>query len=415
MRILDVLPYGELSVPLDVTGRRVALDARAAGRGYFSVALSNGELVLRAGRYVGLIPFSPEFAVRVTPTYGFDNFSRMLLRSGQLPTSVIDLPEGTLPLFAPRELAYELHFPTLLTAVEAVVADGLTKSYQMVANPPPWRGRLLVADTFRRFAARGVRHRASFENHALTFDVPANRLLAAALVAVASWLKSRSGRDAAAALVRTRQLLSAFVGIDHEEGAQPEAVSTVQELVSALPSGVPAYPRAMWAAYAVLQSLIPELGSKGGLPLDSLVIDAAKVFESYLLDTLRVHANGTGVEVVDGNRLENALPFFRPGGADGHVKPDFALRRGGRTVLLDAKHKDAPTEADRYELLAGLESASATVGAFVCPKRAGDEAVELMGTTASGRRMYTLRIDLTAVDIFAEEMRFARVAYELLG
>ena len=126
-------------------------------------------------------------------------------------------------------------------------------------------------------------------------------------------------------------------------------------------------------------------------------------------------AAGTGAEVRDGNRFENALPFFRAGGADVHVKPDFILRRAGRTVLLDAKHKDAPTEADRYELLAGLESAPATVGAFVCPKRRGDETVELMGTTVSGRRIYTLRFDVAAVDILAEEKQFAQAAFGLLG
>ena len=85
--VVECEEFGEIQVPASrlIRGGELRLDERIVGRGYLNVALSQGQVVFRADRFVGLIPVTDDLAIRVRPRATISNLSYVLARSGVAP------------------------------------------------------------------------------------------------------------------------------------------------------------------------------------------------------------------------------------------------------------------------------------------------------------------------------------------
>lgn len=414
--VYEVKEHEEVGIPLErlIVGGEFALDERIEKRGYLTAAIAQGRLHLRTTRFVGLIPINEQVSVKVIPKATIRNLSKMIVKSGTLPTVLEGFSRGYRPDFELSDKAIEIYHESLLATAKSIAARGLMKSYVQVENPPKWRGRMLISDTVNSFVAKGMRYDGVFDFRTLSFDIPENKAIKAAINDVVDWLKRRPAGEAEAKLVLAKEILTAFTGVSDVGTRRDNLLASIPHMAKSLPSYMQFYNEPLWTAYAILQSSIPDVREHGYIPMDSMIVDVSEVFESYTRKAVQERAESQEIRVTDGNLPINQRRFFSDGDERYRVKPDIIVERGDDVVaVLDVKYKPTVNEKDRYELLAFMEATGAKFSAFVCPKTSDAEPSRFLGRTAGGRNMGIIRYDLGVDDLAAEEDRFFRNASKL--
>lgn len=402
--IIECREFEELSVRVSalLQDGELKLDERITTKGYLAATMSGGQIILRATRFVGTIPLTPDLAVRVVPRATISNLSYMLVRSGVIPSAISGFARGYMPRFVVTDNAERIYARSLIDGVKLIARRGYMKEYLPPKYQAPWRGRLLASDTVRKHASKGIRYKHEFEQNVLTPSTIENIALKMALKQVIDWLAVNDRRNSM--LPEARGLYRDMWHIVDWDGAKSDLVRQLSRKIHTLSPRLPHYRDPLWSAYLILQSVLPELSFDGFVRLDSLIIDVSKVFEAFLRRELAVRLTQHGYRVQDGNNAPR--PFFRDGGVYS-VHPDMIIRRGDEVVaVLDAKYKPEPKESDRYEVLSFMDAMPVNLGGFVCPAD-GVDTSRFLGTTASGKEMVLLRYDLGADDPDAEADRFA--------
>ena len=289
------------------------------------------------------------------------------------------------------------------SGVQAIAKRGITKNYMPAPKIASWRGRLLASDTVKKYASKGVRYRHEFDYKTLSASTVENIALKAAVRQVRDWYGRFDKRNSM--FGDTGLVLRQLMAVADWDGRRADLIGALGKKLRAHPSNSSRYQESLWAAFAVLQSALPDVSSDGMVRLDSLIVDVAVVFEAFVRRELEEKLMASGYVVEDGNK---ALTSFFTDSGRYSVHPDIMVRKDGRMLgLLDAKYKPDPKEQDRYQLLAFMDALDVRIGAFICPSD-GVERSRLLGTTVSGRQMFCLRYDLRAIDSDCESERLAR-------
>lgn len=410
--IIECREFEELSVRVSalLQDGELRLDERITTKGYLTATMRGGQIALRATRFVGTIPLTPDLAVRVVPRATIANLSYMLVRSGVIPSAISGFARGYMPRFVATDNAERIYARSLIDGVKLIARRGYMKEYLPPKHQAPWRGRLLASDTVRKYAAKGIRYRHVFEQNVLTPSTVENIALKMALKQVIDWLAENDRRNAM--LPEARGVYRDMWHISDWDGAKSDLLRQLSRKIHTLSPRLPHYRDPLWSAYLILQSVLPELSFDGFVRLDSLIIDVSKVFEAFLRRELAVRLAEHGYRVVDGNHAPR--PFFQDGGVYS-VHPDMIIRRGDEVVaVLDAKYKPEPKESDRYEVLSFMDAMPVSLGGFVCPAD-GVDTSRFLGTTASGKDMVLLRYDLAADNPDVEADRFAANVLRMLN
>ena len=367
-------------------------------------------MVLRATKFVGTIPLTRRISVRVIPRATVANLSHMLVRSGVIPSAVAGFARGYLPRFESANDVERMYGQSLVKGVDDVVRRGLMKGYIRAGNPPPWRGRLLVSDTVRRYASKGIRYRHEFDHQLLSLSTVENMSLKMALRQVEAWYREHASGKAM--FNEVSLALRRLADVETWKGDVAHLVMKLGEGIHGLPSAYDYYREPLWTAYVVLQSVIPEMDQSGFVSLDSLIIDMSMVFESFVRRELAKRLRGQGYMVVDGNRNPGWLFEDR---RKYRVQPDICIRdKKGIQGLLDVKYKKQPKEGDRYQVIAFMEAMDVKVGGFVVPSAGEGTTVTYLGTTKGGKRLYCFYYNLAAQDIDGEVDRLGSDVLEVM-
>lgn len=402
--VVDCEEFGVIGIGIDrlLVDGEIALDSRIMERGYLNFSLVKGQVVFRADRHVGLIPLNDGLAIRVKPRATIANIAHMIVKSGVAPVAIPDFSRGYLPKFEGGENVEKIYCEPLVNGAERVIAGGLMKSYVEVADPPPWRGRLLVSETIKRHRAKNVRYKSEFDFRTLSYGGPENIALKHALRMGRAWLLANDRKNKL--IPRMDRALLGLQSVPDFEGRLGPLLQDVARSASSLPSHYAYYRDPLWTAYLLLQSRVPDMTADGFVTLDSLIVDLSKVFEAYIRQVLIDRAPARGWRIVNGEDV--VYPFFSDGD-EFRVKPDMLFFSDGKPIgILDAKYKLDPKEGDRYEVLSFMEALGVAHGGFVCPQRP-DAASRYMGLTTGGKTLSNLRFDLAATDLDAEADRLA--------
>ena len=402
VEIIECEEFAEVPVRIEalIGSGELKFDERTIGRGYFNVTLRGGQVVFRADRYVGLIPVTETFAIRVKPRASIASLSFMLAKSGVAPVAIPSFSRGYLPRFQVSDDLEKTYCESLLQGIERVIQRGVMKGYVAVAKPPSWRGRLLIGRTVQKHISRGVRYRHEFAYNVLSKGIVENVALRESLML----LKRRVRKNGVAGIDRTRidGLLGQLGGVPDWHEGRAALVSALGRRIAVLAPQVGYYRDPLWVAFLLLQSSLPDMDGDGAVALDSLVVDASKVFEAYVRRVLFDRAPAHGWNVRDGN-LKPSNFFVEHG--DYTVRPDIVIAQGNTPIaVLDAKYKLKPKDGDRYELLAFMDALGVQHGGFVCPQHEESRST-FLGTTIGSKRMSSLRFDLAASDPVAEADR----------
>jgi len=188
-------------------------------------------------------------------------------------------------------------------------------------------------------------------------------------------------------------------------------------LVRGLPRSHSFYEPALWLAYLILTRSGVAMEKVGKARFESLLIDAAAVFENYVM-TLCQEAAGRGTPFIGWNAVNgNKVPLsLFTTGREAQVEPDIYFTLSGEPVAVaDVKYKPEPSRNDRYELISFCEAAQVRHAAFICPQVAGSPPLEVYGVTARGLSISLVRLDLGAQDVIEEETLFVKRLATALG
>lgn len=417
MDVYEVKEHEEIGIPLErlMVGGVFALDERIEKKGYLTVAIAQGQLRLKSTRFVGLIPLNKNAAVKVLPKANIQNLGKLIVKSGSLPTVLEGFSRGYRPNFELSKKATEIYHESLLSSANKIVSRGLMKDYVRVANPPKWRGRLLVSDTVKKFVAKGVRYDGVFDFRTLSYDIPENRAIKAAINDVVEWLRKRPVKEAREKLGIANAIFSAFTSVSDTGDRRDSLLASIPKMAKSLPTHMQYYSEPLWTAYAILQASIPDVEEHGYIAMDSMIVDVSEVFESYTRIAIQERAGSQNLRVTDGNLRVNQRRFFSDGDEPYKVKPDIIIERGDSVAaVLEVKYKPSVNEHDRYQLLAFMEATGATHSAFVCPRSSDAEPSRFLGRTAGGRKMGIIRFDLGVDNLLAEEDRLFKNTMRLV-
>jgi len=410
--ILECEEFSEVRVRVSALMRdgELTVDPRISSKGYLTATFKEGQLVLRTTKFVGLIPLTSDVSVRVKPRATISNLAYMLTRSQKAPTAISGFSRGYSSRFVRADNVERLFGPTLISSSAAIARRGLVKRYERPDITAPWRGRFLASDTVRKHASKGVHFRHEFEQSVLTPATLDNFAIQEALKRVVGWYQINDRKSPL--LTDARKALSLFRNVGEYTAGSAELSRHLKKMLSNKFNIRQDYADALWAAYAILEQSIPDVGQNGEFKLDSLIVDVSEIFEAYLRRELASQLGSKGYKVQDGWKRPH--PFFADGGAYS-VHPDMIIRKDDRVVaILDAKYKPDVSEQDRYEVLSFMDVMKIDVGGFVCPSQ-GVDGSRLMGVTASGKRLHNFRFDLAADDPAQEARKFAENVERMIG
>ena len=412
-RIIEIREYDPLLLNLRdiLSDGEIVIDEETESKGYLDISIRGRQVQIRSTKFVGLIPFNDRLSVRVLPRANIANLTRIIVKSGNIPAILPNFHRGYRPQFEVTSRPEETYHKSFMNAVSKVVQRGFLREYVSVKNPIAWRGRLMVAQTINRYRSRGIRYSAAFDHTTLSPKIVENIIIKEGVRRIVRWLERQPRKFPE--LREARILESAFHSVPAWNGSIGQLIGNVMHRANTMPIYYGYYREALWTAYALLQSGIPDINSDGFLSLDSMIVNMSEAFEGYVRELIADGLSNADILIVDGNARPSGL-FVDAGGFQ--IKPDIVVERSGATLgVLDAKYKIAPKESDRYEVLSYLDAMNASRGAFICPSTTPNDQSQYLGRTTSGKELAVIRIDLAATDLQTEERKFVRNAQRFIS
>jgi 5-methylcytosine-specific restriction enzyme subunit McrC len=293
-----------------------------------------GEYELRTTSHAGFIVLPGHRVLEIRPKLPIQVLLALMARAGDLGVFRPDLHAcSTLP-----ELL-ELLAAQFIALAEGLATRGIRKAF-LVENDDlsAPRGKIHLAETLRRSPVLRLHHHCVFP--VFSPDGIENRILKLACQRILPF-PFKQHRDLPQRCRRLLGLLSEVQDDAHaEEGFRTLACHRLNEH----------YRPALSLARLILTHLSAS-GSRGGEPFVAFLVDMNQLFERYvshvLRDGLRRHA-GIDVALQEGSHLDMA--------AQVEIRPDIVVRKNGTPVLVvDAKYKRVPGNADLYQVIAYCE------------------------------------------------------------
>lgn len=407
--VYPCVEYDPVQVPIE---RLLGPDGKlnifpeVSGKGFFDIDYKDGKLVLKSTRYIGLIPISEDVAIHVTPRAPITNLMRMIERAGMRLLGLDGFMRGYEEQPGMVDSPEDVYVHAFTTALRPVIQRGVLKRYVERRTDREFRGRLLLGQTVSRFRSRGITHRTLFDVHDLTADNPENRIIKYTAERLQRHFLVQDTTETRKVARELMTLLQPFAPVDASQ-VDPEWVGrSAPALIRGLPRSHQFYEPILWLAYLIATRSGIVMERVGRARFETLVLDAASVFEKYVRRLIEDAAatRFSGCAVYDGN--VDDVPLFT-NNQSATTKPDYYFRKAGRAVgLADAKYKPSLSPADKYELLAFCEALGVTSGAFIMPKFGEQDLLTHLGTTATGRKIEIIGIDLSAPDMESEEEAF---------
>ncbi len=264
-------------------------------------------------------------------------------------------------------------------------------------------GRLDLTRTIRLWA-RGLRHLAAFDKNVVSFDLPINRTVLAALREV-----ERIGRlvplpASVVAQVRTMAMLfDDCRSVEVLFGTRLDAARRADALAASAPDGVMADMLAL-AAIILSHESFEHDSTRAGVAPRSWFLNLETLFERAVRATMRTALGSRGV-VFSGRSVP--LPIFPRKTDVFRANPDLVVRRGDATevVIGDVKYKQwgaFPGASDVYQLLVHAAAFGAAKAFLVFPHDEFD--ARSLGDAVTGASVKTYGVDVRVLDTQVERL-----------
>lgn len=414
--IYSCAEFQEVNVPIAelVEDDRLNVYPAVLGRGFFDIDLRQGRLVVTAKSFIGLIPLNDRVALHVAPRFPIKNLFYVIARSDLSGRFLPGLGRGYELTPAPDFGAVRVFTERILEILGTASREGLLRKYLPRETSSHMSGELMISETVSRYRSAGIKHKYVWRSYDLSESTEENRLVKSALQKVASYYSNNQDADSESLRRAIEALMPIFSRVELGSAGLNQRRISIGRMIADLPSGKKWYAGLLWLSYLINGNKGVKIESLGAASFDTMVIDMAVVFESFVRNVVstKIHQIGDDLVLRDGNRFP--LPLFMDRN-EHTVHPDlYLLRRGKPIVVIDAKYKPAFKASDRYEVLAFCDALRVRLAILLAPQIPGTCRKKYLGITPSGIRLVELRINLGAEDLVEEENTFLSELKNLL-
>lgn len=404
-RLITVASRSSVELPLSavLTDGAIEVYPQVESKGLLFLQFHGGRVIITAGKYIGLIPLTPNISVEVKPKLPVSNLAHILdYARASLGSVALDRlyelggDQGSTIL--------EFLLSNLLSALREVQARGYLKRYVRRREVGLPRGRVVVGQTIKSLWSRGERHRVATEAFDQTVDVSPNRAIKQALEC--AMVALRRARPDSPVLRRANRFFVEF----------PRSVTAFRSLdlgecgdvlrSRSLPASRDYYYRPLEIATLILSHASVSLERTGSnVELETFILDFEDVFERYLRRALQLRAPDPFV-VRDGNS-DGARPLYddRP---EPPAHPDMVVEHAQRLPLIvDAKYKDKPERSDVNQVVTYATCYRTNTVVLVYPAKGPAQTGMKLRGTINGVRVFGYGFDLAAENLLEEEDKFA--------
>lgn len=413
-------------LPVDMIRSDGTLDLYGDVGKLFRPVFDGGVPSIQCGGWVGYIPLNDRYALEVSPRVPVGNLERLIgMAAGYSPRILENYTRHFSHSEELPDSLFDVLADQLIGSFERVWENGLLKSYerkQRIGSSP--FGRIDPFQTAWRSAKAGLPTAISSAFHRTT-DFAPNRILRFAFEKLLARYHGNKSQTQRRRILRIRQAAARL-----EDLGKPSRLDLASEAVARTIRHLPIQHEGYADALMLAQLIISDSGfsirgNDGMAILPSIIIDMAKVFESYVRRVLADHfKDDAEVAVWDGN---SAVPAgartvlfdpIEPGVKNVPVTPDIVIEvKGIVRLVIDAKYKPAPKQPDRDDVnqvvLYGARYGAERVMLLHAGRAENDANVSLLGQVGP-YQVYNARADLNAANIENEERQLAEAIAALL-
>jgi 5-methylcytosine-specific restriction enzyme subunit McrC len=386
-----------------------------ASKGYFDIDYRGGQLVFKAGKFVGLIPINDRVVIDVKPKVSVADLLH-----------IVDVAEEEVSFLGFFIRPYKeqkgvedsllgLMVRTLLKQLHQVENEGVYKTYVRVQESGTFKPRINFSRTMQREWCRGNFSRTSNEVFHFTRDHALNRLIKFTIWYCGHYLELRSGASEIREELNFFYNLFENVPLDLSRSFLADARSTVES--SQIPLLRNYYLGIAKTCLLIIGDRSVSLETAGSdVTLLSFILNLEDVFEKYVRNVLRqwVKTEQSEVKVRDGNKGKRNYLFHDSRVFD--IYPDIYLTMGAkRPLVADVKYKPKIDEHDRYQVISHSVSMGAKKAVIIVPAfQGGNSGLIRRGQIcdANGIEVFEYHMKLDG-DLASEEAKMGKAIIEL--
>lgn len=341
---------------------------RSDHKNYFTIEVDaeSHRFAIQTNSYVGIVPLSSDYGIRILPKSGLKNLTYMLHRSGLLNRSLETPFDENVPYEVPEddlESFFEGLVRSFLKAVDRIKTFGLMReSVTREQDSYMVRGKI----DYHRWA-RAFPHTGGIPIPQRVFNAEIDNLYNRVLKYCLEYLASFATMSALVGINRDEVLgrLDYFghVPSSHISGDDLSSIEHDLESGRILASRYYYIP-ALNLALLILRGSGLALGDIEKVSYSPILINTNDMFEKYIRVICQEATREFDAHADDGK--QHPISFYQESSEPIRVKPDILIRRGGSTLMtIDVKYKFKPTEQDHYQIWAYLHAHQVKRGGFV--------------------------------------------------
>ena len=380
-------------------------------KGYFDIDFRRDELVLVAGKYIGLIPINDKVAINVQPKVGITSLVNIISKSREYIDSLHFFERYYQETSASSPTIFEFFANCLNIELRKLEREGVYKQYlSREENFSSPKGRIDIGKTITRNWSKGLFNKAHCIYHEFTSDNHFNRMIKYTIWYCLNHL-SRIGSVNIHLIKDLSYYYNYFdsIPIDKNRSFLPAVISDIH--LNKLPVLRFYYENICKICRCIIEDIGIMLKSTGeDIKMLSFIVNMENIFEKYLLNLLRdsVTELGPNTYVLDGNKEGKSYLFNDSKKYE--AKPDILLKREHDIKLIvDAKYKVKSSEADRYQVISHALSFGAPIAVLIMPlSNKSTPGLSKIGTIGKSYsiELYEYYIDLENVDLSSVEDQY---------
>ncbi len=380
-------------------------------KGYFDIDYRRNQLVLVAGKFIGLIPINERVAINVQPKVGIPNLVHILSKSRESLDSLEFFERYYKETSSISPTIFEFFVNCLLLELKTLEMEGMYKQYiQFHDNLNSPSGKINLGRTAAMNWSRGRYFKVVCDYFDFTADTHFNRMIKFTLWYCINHLITIGTKNKS--LISSLGYYYNYFGnipIDKNKIFLSQVIDDIHH------ERIPILRQYYVNLLKICRCLIEDIGIMLTEPGDdvkmlSFIINMERVFERYLLFLLRDSNLPTtyDIKILDGNK-EGKGYLFREN-RKYEVKPDIVLASSAqKELIIDVKYKKKCSESDRYQIIShalGLDVRTALL-ALPCSNKS-QFGLKRLGQVGSeqGIELYEYYFDLENEATLGEESKF---------
>gem|GEM_PF-3091967 len=388
-------------------------------KAYFEIRYKNDQLILVAGKYIGLIPINEEVAIDVRPKVGIGSLVHIISKSREYLDSLEFFERYYNESGKTSPTIFDFFASCLSNALQKLEQEGLYKQYlKRQENLSGPRGHLDVRRTALTNWACSKYYKAFCEYFEFTANNCYNRMIKFTLWYCLNHLLNINSSNRT--LIRSlAQFYDYFesVPLDKSLSFLPPVISDIHD--QKIPTLRAYYENICKICRCIIEDVGISLTDIGeDVNLLSFIINMENVFERYLLYILRESfiLKERNVAILDGNR-EGKGYLFRDTKAY-EAKPDIIIREAGKTaIIIDAKYKKKASDSDRHQIVSHSLSYGVKKAVLALPSTNPNiKGLVRIGEVGDDFRVevFEYYMDLESDDLLQEEKNYINEVNKLL-